>query len=214
MFTEQQARLSGLIASAEKADTIAKHEVSMIQGNVSTLAAEQKSLRESVELLRMASVILQKLVDDIAVANIRKVEELVNAALYSIFNDQSISFNINQSVKRGQVLYQLSVSQNGAEGGVNSFGGGVMSVIAVVLKAVILILSKRYPLLVFDESLAFVSAEYREAVSKFLCDLTKPSPNGLGLPVLMVTHDPEYSSHADQVYQAHSIEGGISFKKK
>ena len=213
-FTQEKQKLKALLTVADRENILAHNAVEQLEKQLRSLTAEQTPLKEKVILFKLAVAILQQLVDEVAGNNIKRIELLVNTALSSIFKDQSVEFKIVTSVKRNQVLYNIVLVQDGSEGGINSFGGGVWASVAVVLKAVILILSKRYPLLAFDESLAFVSANYREAVSQFLHNLTKPSPDGLGVPILMVTHDPEYASSADNTYQAYEVEGGVSFRKK
>jgi DNA repair exonuclease SbcCD ATPase subunit len=206
--------LKEVLSAAERANILAQHEVSQLRGKIKDLEADQALLRGKVELFRTAIDILQQLVDAVLTQNIKKVENLVNIGLSSIFKDQVIQFRVDQSIKRNQVLYNIVITQDGVEGGINSFGGGVFAVVAIVLKALVLTLSKKYPILVFDESLSFVSSDYRESVSKFLHDLTKPLPDGLGIPVLMITHDPELTCNADTVYQISSNGKGVNFKRE
>lgn len=175
--------LERLASDAEKAH----------QSNLNT----QKESHEEVENLMMAGKAIQSIIERVSRSNIAQIESLVNDALDIIFHDQSIRFSVNSSEKRGTAAYTWTLTKDGIEGNINSFGGGVVAIPALVLKALSLVLSKRYPLLVLDESLSFVSAEYVPNVSDFLKQLSKQ----LGITVVLVTHQPKFSEAADLVYR-------------
>lgn len=157
----------------------------------------QKETHEAVEHLMMAGKALQSIIERVSSSNIAQIESLVNDALEVIFFDQNIRFSIESSEKRGATAYTWTLTKDGIEGNINSFGGGVVAVPALVLKALSLVLSRKYPLLVLDESLSFVSAEYIPHVSQFLLQLSKQ----LGVTVVLVTHQPQFSESADMVYR-------------
>lgn len=213
-FSQQKARLKEVLSKAERENILAQNEVSQLVQRIKGLETEQSILKHKVELYRMAITILQQLVDAVAVQNIKRTENLVNTALGSIFKDQNVQFRIDQDIKRNQVLYKIVISQDGVEGGLHSFGGGIFAVVAIILKALIIILAKRYPVLILDESLVFVSEQYISQVSSFLRDLTKPLPEGLGLPILLVSHQEGFNEGADQIIEATPGIGGVKLTHK
>jgi DNA repair exonuclease SbcCD ATPase subunit len=214
-FTQEKQKLKALLTVADRENILAHNAVEQLEKQLRSLTAEQTPLKNQVELMKMGAAFLQQLIDTVATDNINNIETLVNTALASIFKDQDIAFKIVQEIKRNQVLYKIILVHNGVEGGINSFGGGPWGVVALVLKAVVLILGKRYPVLALDESLSYVSKEYRESVSHFLHDLTKPYPAGLSLPILLVSHEPQFNEAADNILEATpAAEGSVKFLRR
>lgn len=157
----------------------------------------QSSLQSELEVMVMASKFLQDLVERVSVSNIRKLESLVNNALEAIFTDQDFRFEIESAIRRNATTYTWSLYKDGVKGNINSFGGGAFAVISLMLKVISQIISKRYPLLVLDESLSFVSAEYLPQLSNFLKELSKQ----FNITIVLVTHQPAFADSADNVYR-------------
>jgi ABC-type dipeptide/oligopeptide/nickel transport system ATPase subunit len=87
--------------------------------------------------------------------------------------------------------------QDNVRGSINSFGGGIIAVIAVVLKILFNIVTKRFPLLVFDETLSFLAVNYIPAMSEFLKTLSKE----FNIPILLVTHQKEFAIAAENCFE-------------
>lgn len=160
--------------------------------------AENKllGLKEKVTYLHISKKILQEVVERVSKDNLEKVESFVNRALTLIFPDLSLSFKIEQDVKRGNNTYSFAVYQGSIKGSIHSFGGGVIAVIAVVLKILFNIITKRFPLLALDETLSFLAVNYIPAMSDFLKTVSKE----FGIPIILVTHQPQFASAADFCY--------------
>lgn len=179
---------------------IAKHERQQLSQEISSLKTSQEQIRQESDLLKLAITVTQQLIDTVSAANIKRVEDLVNSALKTIFHDLDLTFRIISEVKRNQVQNRIAIYQNGIEGGINSFGGGVLAVVALVLKVLFNLFAKRYPLIVLDESLAFLSDRYIPNASRFLKDLSLE----FGMPFLLVTHQPAFAEAADLTYEISS----------
>jgi len=149
-----------------------------------------------LELMAMAQSFLQKLVDLVSKKNIIRINELVNSALTTIFYDMDITFAIRQKIKRNMNTYMIIISKDGVEGNVNSFGGGVIAVVALVLKILFNLFSGSYPLIVLDESLSFLSDKYIKNASHFINELSKE----FNIPIILVTHQNLFSEHAETRY--------------
>lgn len=185
-------------AAAAKTRTIAEHTVSATQAELRRIAERQEDLYKRVENLKLASSVLQECVDAVAAKNITRTEELVDSALAAIFPDQNLKFRLISEVKRNTIQYRIAIIQDGHEGTINSYGGGPVAVIAVVLKILFNRLSGRAPLIVLDESLSFLSEKYIANASTFLKEISTE----FHIPILMVTHQPRFAQLADQVLQA------------
>lgn len=191
-----------LLNSRREQSAVLEYRATELDKNI--FSSTEKSSRMETELatMKVASALLQELVDQVSITNIARIEKLVNQALQTIFHDiEGLEFKIISEVKRNLIAYRLVLMKHGVEGGINSFGGGPWSVVAVILKILFCILAKRFPLLVLDESLSFLSEHYIESASSFLKEMSKE----FGIPILMVTHQPLFSENSDHIYQAKRV---------
>lgn len=160
------------------------------------IAAQANSIQQA-EYLAMAAKYLQMLIEKVSVSNIRKLEDLVNSALIQTIPDQNFQFAINSAIRRGTTSYTWSITKDGVEGNINSFGGGAFAIVAFMLKVISQLISRRYPLLVLDESLNFISAEYQPTTSLFLKEMAKQ----FNCTIILVSHQPAFSEEADCHYR-------------
>lgn len=198
---EHSALRSQLFADHDrfaKQQNILDHSVATLQADLDKMAETQAKLKAHVENLKLAATVLQELVDAVSQRNLMRTEELVNSALATIFPDQEIRFRILSEVKRNTIQYRIAIVQDGVEGTVNSYGGGPVSVIALVLKVLFNVLAKRYPFLAFDESLSFLSEKYIDNASSFLKDISAE----FKMPILFVTHQPKLAAASHKIYEA------------
>jgi len=125
-----------------------------------------------------------------------KIETLVNSGLSMIFED-SLKLVISSSVKYSKTTFSLKIENNGVLGMEETHGGGVLSVVAFILRIVITLLTDKRKFLVFDESLSMVSIGYQDKLSQFirkLCD-------DLDFTVVLISHQPALSEYATLKYE-------------
>lgn len=193
-----------VINLAQKKILDTKVNIKVIESRITSLAAEKDAAekfvsdtRTKLTYMHVAKKILQEIVEKVSQDNLAKVEGFVNRALTLIFTDLDLSFKIEQDVKRGNNVYSFAIYQGKVKGSIHSFGGGVVAVIAVVLKILFNIITKRFPLIVLDETLSFLAVNYIPAMSEFMKTLSKE----FDIPILMVTHQPQFASAADTNYE-------------
>lgn len=85
----------------------------------------------------------------------------------------------------------------------DSFGGGPASIASLILRILTVMRLKLWPLLLLDETLAAVSADYVDQTGLFLERLTQK----MGVDVLLVTHKPAFLDHANVTYQCAEVMG-------
>lgn len=192
-MTEIQTKLEEEIASLNSSIIVLDHERATSSKEIEDTEAYLIALKDNIKYHELASICIQELVDQVSTSNIERIEILVNSALASIFYDQEITFKIKQETKRNLNCYSFVTLKDGVEGSIHSFGGGVMAIEAMVLKILFNLLSKRYPLLILDESLSFVSEKYIEGTSKFIKELSEE----FDIPIVLVTHQDSFESNAD-----------------
>lgn len=174
-----------------------ENQKNQIEVDIRKKGEDCSSFRERLTHLHIAERVLQEVVEKVSKQNLAKIESFVDRALSLIFPDLNLSFKIEQDVKRGNNVYSFVILKDQIRGGVNSFGGGVIAVISVVLKILFNIVTKRFPLLVLDETISFLAVNYIPAMSDFLKTLAKE----FDLPIVLVTHQKEFAIAADQCYE-------------
>lgn len=169
--------------------------------------ADAAAAKETAE--RVAGV-LSKLADEKDAAAREQVESLVTAGLQAIFGDggEVLSFHMVKSTVRSATNVEFEVHTTKPDGEVivtdvlSARGGGVAAVIGVLLRVVLILLTRETgqrvsDVLVLDESLAHLSADRLEAAGAFLRTLVEH----FGLQVVMITHQEELVDSADVVYK-------------
>ena len=198
-----------MVTSKERSLNIDEFRLSeLVKGRAGVLK-ESTEIKHKAEVLDMASLILRKLITKVASNNIKKLEDLVNTGLKTIFHDQTIHFKIKAEVRRNLTSYRVILTQNEVEGSLDSFGGGVLCVLAFILKVIFLIFSKNYRILILDESLSFLSDTYINEASEFIKELSKE----FDMTIIMVTHNEKFANASDLTYQINTNSGVTKFEK-
>jgi len=181
----------------KKEKAVLKYKNEKIDEEINTIEDQNVELVHNVEIMSMATTFLQNLIEVVSIKNIKRINELVNTALDTIFHDIDIQFQIEQGVKRDKNVYEFKLSKLDIVGDKNSFGGGIVSLVSFILKIVFNIFSRSYPLIVLDESLSFVSKKYISPACKFINDLAKE----FKIIILLVTHQPLFLDKAGKKYE-------------
>lgn len=174
------------------------HEINQIAARRVEMTDAQARDYAQAELLSKGIATLNQVVQEVSEANLSRLTDLVNTALRHIFFDQELEFRIVSEEKWNMTVYRFEVLHDGVPGNQNSFGGGIYAVIALVLKIVFNRYTKRYPMIVGDESLHFVSGEYVARTSAFMQELSRD----FDMKFVLITHEPRFAAAADQNYRA------------
>lgn len=185
-----------------------KYNMEFLQKEIQELDDEIADSEKEISVLEQTNLLLTKIVGERTGMLKEQIEGIVNDGLSSIFGD--VSIKIESSIKRNKTEYSIKIIQGDVEGGLENFGGGVTAVIAFTLRVLMIVICKRDRILFLDESLGFVSEQYQEKLSEFikkLCD-------NLGFIVILISHQPKMSLHADIVYEAYkSKDNSTKFKR-
>jgi len=173
-----------------------------IQEREQFLETEIKVVDEAKRLLEMLKTAKVKAKKDF-------ILNVINTALNDIFQ-QDIKIEIRSSdedqkiqekQKKLQIKYDIILLENGIEIGRNerllvSNGGGVLSVISLLLKILTGYIYSKNKFYVFDESLAQVSEIYQERLSLFLQQFCVR----YGFTLILINHNPRLATHAHMAY--------------
>lgn len=127
-----------------------------------------------------------------------KLESLVNQGLSYVFgNDLRIA--IESAFKNNKTVFSLNIIKDGlSEGRASSFGGGVLAVVAILLRVSAIIITNSERFIFLDESSNFVSAQYQPALGNFL----KQICGQLGFTIVLISHQETINQSADISYTA------------
>lgn len=191
-----------------------------------------QDLEQDIELLRVDSVttekavfLLQQYADFQQKEIIKKIEDIVTSGLQAVFRNPTLSFRLYYSETKAKKMKKspeitmavfYDYGGNEVRGDIkNSFGGGLSVVVATLLRIIVVWFMRDHvrPILFLDEPLKDLSPEYsdqndessgyRDRMAEFLQKLTAES----GVQIIMVSHEPNYSTEADTDYRFHGSIG-------
>lgn len=177
---------------------------SELLNQINSLDTEITALSRQELNLRQASALCDVIIEKMNQSSVEEIESLISEGLQFIFR-KDYRFKMNPTIKRGAITYRFSLEVDGKEEEnlMDAQGGGIISVISVLLRIVTILISKGMRrFLVLDESLGMLSEEYIGNASKFI----KQLGHQLGFTIVLVTHQQLFKQHADVVY---NVENGI-----
>lgn len=187
-----------------------RRELDKQQGQARSLALRGKELQGEIVMLKQQITLHEKvtsLLNTIGEERQQKaqttIESLVTMGLQTIFGSE-LSFHLIQRVSGNKAQIEFIIRTTLSDGSIidtdvmSSRGGGLSSVVGVLLRLVILLLSKpSNSFLVLDESFSHVSAEYLDRVSDFLKEVTTKT----NVQIILITHQTELIENADICYR-------------
>lgn len=158
-----------------------------------------KELEDEKAQLVKAVGLIDRCIQIISANGIGKIESIVSDGLRRVFNDPTLTLVVEKKSQARGNVYRLLVQKDGGEpyDPMNSYGGGVVNVIALLLRLILIKRFKLAKLIVLDEQFNNVSTDYLPTVSALLKTLTDKH----GYTILAVTHQPILADAADSVYQ-------------
>lgn len=200
MTLDEEQHLLALVKDSERQlnerSIILRHEEKRLTEEAQSIKPRMERQRQQVEKLTVVQGLLQATIDATTTANLRKTEEMVNTALQSIFPEkQDLRFFFTTETKRGISTIIPHLTRGNVDGLTDSHGGGLIAPISLVLRVITNIFANNLPLIMIDESLVHISAEYQLATAQFLETITRE----LGITVLLVTHQPMFAEKADKI---------------
>lgn len=201
-----QARLTGFLQRVEALQVVHQDATRQLE-----------SARREVEDLQGAQRVLQEVAERLAVENETVTARLGTLALRDTFYDQDLSLRVDHTVVRGQAATGLRLwdEVRQVEGEVlDSFGGGPAALLSVLLRVLTVLRQAHLKrILILDEPLVQVSAQYQERAARLLRKLCESiEQGGLGFTMLVVTHSPLIQDAAHRFYQAEVAADGVGLR--
>jgi len=172
------------------------------------LLAECKHLDQQAELLTKVDHTLQAISQKVLGGSITTVDKLVTSGLRVVFDDLNLEFKTVIERTRGRTGARLELYESGRTFPlIDSFGGGVLAVVGVLLRVAAILALDLKRVLLLDETLAHLSEQYTENASKLMKKLSKD----LNFTILLITHQSAFAQHADKHYQVMTRGGNSVF---
>lgn len=164
-----------------------------------------ESLEADGELTVKARVLLEQYSETEQAVLKHKVESLVSRGLQTIFGE-GYSFSITMRMLRNQAAMDFTIVNNGVERDpMESHGGGLVNVIAMVLRLTIVALTPGLSrVVVLDEPFAQLSQGYLEGMGAFIRELV----DATDIQLIIVSHEAEIAEVADKAYRLFREDGG------
>jgi hypothetical protein len=177
--------------------------------------AKIKELENEDELLDLVANLIRRLIDGEVTDGVKAVEKLQSEGLQEIFYDQELSVRAEVEESRGKVSVTLLTQRRLKDGTVvegiadQSFGGSVLTMQSILMRATVIFRRDMRPVLFLDETLAAVANKYLDRAAKFLSKLC----DRLDLDILLISHDEALINAAKNAYVVSDHGGKAKFRK-
>lgn len=179
-LTEHRCKLDKLLTQHRLA-------VAKVKDERKTLAQAEQDYAEAVE----AQKLLQEVAQQVQQQAHSQIAAVVTKCLRTVFGEDAYEFRILFEQKRGKTEARLVFLREGQEvDPLDAAGGGIIDVAGFALRLASLVLARpvRRRLLVLDEPMKHLSANYRPRMRELLEILA----GELGIQFVLVTHDQEF----------------------
>lgn len=155
-------------------------------------------------LFEKASVIARRKIKD-------EIELLVTHGLRSVFEDLSIEFKVDFVSRRNQIEadFYLEWTEAGKriKGNItDTYGGGIVDIISIILRLVVLELANIPGPLFLDEPGKMISEQFVPNFGKFLIELSKTFKR----QIILITHNSVLAEYANKMFKVSLNEKGES----
>ena len=129
---------------------------------------------------------------------ISRLEELLNYGVSVIFNDRDYRLKIVIEEDKRASIHLLFTDEDGNEisPDIRDCGGGIRTVIAVIMQIFFLFHYQVEKVLIIDEGLSQISSEYLPNLFSLLDEIARNN----GLKILLITHDSRMMEYATNTY--------------
>ena len=157
-----------------------------------------KEIEIKETLYQKCSVFLQKSADIFKTRHVEQIETVVTQGLHEILGNVNLQFKVIYEAKKNAIGIEFKIYNSALKETydiINSFGGGIADIVAILLRVFFLYKSGIRKVLVLDETGKFISNTYQENFSNFLKTISEK----LGIQIILISHKKEVIKSADKV---------------
>lgn len=168
---------------------------------------ELANVNEIYRVTKWSYSYLDALVKEESGKFIKRLNEVLDYGVKTIFYDCDYSIEIRISDNNRATIHLVYDDEDGNKlsPDIQSCGGGIRTVIGILLQIFFILLYKVEPIIFCDESLSQISSDYVSYTFGLIGELAKKN----GLKILLITHDERFIKYADKHYEisdGHAIE--------
>ncbi len=200
----------------EKLNEVGK-TLNQLEGQIDLTKSESNRLIESSKALQIELEVLDEVnkffteamdqrIDEVK----HKVEDIINQGIAYVYKTEDLKIQIGTTFKNNKTQFVINLVNGDMVTSkvTESFGGGLIAIVAFLFKVVVNIVYKNEKVFFFDETLNYVSKHYQESLSEFIKKLCED----MDMTVILITHQPLLAEKADMVYEAYESSKGTKFK--
>lgn len=167
-----------------------------------------KIISEMYKTTVFAHDYLETLIKEESTKFIKKIRDIVDYGVKSIFFDEKYSIDIRNTEDKTTIhLITIDSEGNTISPDIKDCGGGIRTIIGTLLQIFFIFHYKTEKIIFIDEGFTQVSSIYIPYLMGLLQEMSEKN----GLKILLITHDPRIMSYADKTYE---IEDGKAILKK
>ena len=165
---------------------------------ISQYQRELDNITRERDTLSMCYEYLDALIKEESGKFIARLRDILDYGVKTIFDDceYSVDIRTNDSKTSIHLVYE-DAEGNILSPDVQVCGGGIRSVIGLLLQVFMLFHYKSEPILFCDESLSQISSQYVENTMSLLNELAQKN----SMKVMLVTHDPRFMDYAKKIFE-------------
>jgi len=170
----------------------------LIKNNIIQIEEDLKKYKNRIDILTKCNNILYEFEISLRTKIITEIEVLVTEGIRQILEIDNLYFKIIYNIKRNIIiadfkLYDINSKKNYDI--INSFGGGLIDIIDIILHIIYLYRSNLRKILILDERGKYISNDKQKNFSKFLCDISKK----LGIQIILISHKEQIIENVNKV---------------
>lgn len=178
--------------------------------SLENLSREMTRLGNEIFLNEASEKVISQISQRILGSSTSNLDKLITSGLRIVLPDQNLEFKTEITTYRKKTAIEFKLIQDGKVVPLlDSYGGGVLVLIGVLLRVMVIILLDMRRILLLDETLMHLASKYIPDASK----LMKKLCDKLGFTILMITHQPDYATYADNHFEARPSVDGVKFVK-
>lgn len=170
------------------------YDLENLKNNLYSKKEQLSHLEDELELCNLANEVISKSIEQKIHEHKTDIENIINSGLSFVFDD-GVTIKINHYISRGKVTYNIVLHQDNLYGNIDSFGGGVSSIVSLLFRIAIISFSGNLKFLFLDESLSMVSSNYQEKVSLLLKKLS----DEYNFTIVLISHNDKLCEYADNI---------------
>lgn len=179
-----------------------KRKLKSTEQELEELIDKRDKLKNNISVQEKSIEVMKDIIDKMSEGHRKKLENVVNQGLKTIFYDENYSIKIKVEEKRNRNTAEFRLLEK-RDGYIleteleEASGGGVRVVLGFILQVFYIMHFNLNRILFLDESFSQLSDKYIKGLIEFINQLSEKR----GFKFVLISHDPRINPYADRVYR-------------